>query len=145
MKQKIYKISILSNQRLKTSNVLMLMNFISNDYCNKLGNASQKQIGMKRYFVLRFTVSHTKTVFEVVDGFFNVYTDFICFFPFCLTPFYSWIGTKILFRINVNHPPTGRCCAGIITMAYTAFCFIRFIVFPFHFRADKFHRRDFAF
>jgi len=87
----------------------------------------------------------TQTVFEVVDGFFNVYTDFICFFPFCRTPFHSGIGTKILFRINVNHPPTGRCCAGIITMAYTAVCFICFIVFPFHFRADKFHRRDFAF
>lgn len=53
--------------------------------------------------------------------------------------------TKILFGINVNHSSTGRCCAGIITMAYTAFCFICFIVFPFHFRADKFHRGNFAF
>ena len=31
------------------------------------------------------------------------------------------IGTKILFWINVNPIlPQGRCCAGIITMAYTA-------------------------
>ena len=59
--------------------------------------------------------------------------------------FHSGIGTKILFWINVNHSSTGRCCAGIITMAYTTFGFICFIVFPFHFRADKFHCRNFAF
>ena len=35
--------------------------------------------------------------------------------------------------------------ATYLSYFYTAFCFICFIVFPFHFRADKFHRGNFAF
>ena len=86
---------------------------------------------MKFFFVLGFMVSYTKAVFKVVDIFFNIYTDFICFFPFFWTLFHSKIGSKILFGININHSSEGRCCAGIITMTYTAFCFIHFIVLTF--------------
>ena len=60
----------------------MLVQFVSRHYSDKLGNPSEKQVGMKRLLILGFTAGNTKTVFEVVDGFFNVYTDFICFFPF---------------------------------------------------------------
>ena len=45
----------------------MPVQFISHHYSNKLGNPGEKQVSMKRFFILSFTVSNTKAVFEVVE------------------------------------------------------------------------------
>ena len=117
----------------------MLVQFVSHHYSNKLGNSGEKQVGMKRFFILSFTAGNTKTVFEVVDGFLNIYSDFVGGIPFRGAADCSGISAKVLFRINVDHSSTGRCCTRSITMAYT-FCFLCDAVpFPFHFGADKFH------
>ena len=60
----------------------MLVQFVSHHYSDKLGNSGEKQVGMKRFLILSFTTSNTKTVFEVVDGFFNIYSDFVGGIPF---------------------------------------------------------------
>ena len=117
----------------------MPVQFISRHYSNKLGNPSEKQVSMKRFFILSFTVSNTKAVFEVVDGFLNIHSDFVGGIPFPGAADCSRISAKVLFRINVDHSSTGRCCTRRATMTY-AFCFLCDAVpFPFHFGTDKFH------
>ncbi len=45
----------------------MPVQFVSHHYSNKLGNPGEKQVSMKRFFILRFTPSNTETVLEMVD------------------------------------------------------------------------------
>ena len=117
----------------------MHVQFVSHHYSDKLGNPGEKQVGMKRFLILGFTTGNTKTVFEVVDGFFNIYSDFVGGIPFLGATDCSGISAKVLFWINVDHPSTGRCRTRSITMAYT-FCFLcEAVPFPFHFGTDKFH------
>lgn len=117
----------------------MLVRFVSHHYSNKLGDSGEKQVGMKCFFILSFTTGNTKTVFEVVDRFLNIYSDFVGGIPFLGATDCSGISAKVLFRINVDHSSAGRCCTWGITMAYT-FCFLCDAVpFPFHFGTDKFH------
>ena len=117
----------------------MHVQLVSHHYSDKLGNPGEKQVGMKRLLILGFTTGNTKTVFEVVDGFFNIYSDFAGGIPFPGATDCPGISAEVLFRINVDHPSTGRCRTRSITMAY-AFCFLCDAVpFPFHFGTDKFH------
>ena len=88
----------------------MLVQFVSHHYSNKLGNPGENQVGMKRFFILSFTTGNTKAVFEVINGFFNIYSDFIGGIPFLGAADCSRISAEVLFRINVDHPSTGRCC-----------------------------------
>lgn len=117
----------------------MLVQFVSHYYSNKLGNPGEKQVGMKRFLILSFTTGNTKAVFEVIDGFFNIYSDFIGGIPFLGAADCSRISAEVLFRINVDHPSTGRCCTRSITMTYTFGFVCDAVPFPFHFGADKFH------
>ena len=55
----------------------MLVQFVCNHYRNELGNPGKKQVGMKRFLILGFTSGNTKTVFEMVDGFLNIPSDFV--------------------------------------------------------------------
>ena len=61
----------------------MLMYLVSNHHSDKLSNTGEKKICVKRFFILSFSPGNTKTVFEVVDRFFDINTDFVGFFPFC--------------------------------------------------------------
>ena len=45
----------------------MPVQFISHHYSNKLGNSGEKQVSMKRFFILCFTPGNTETVLEMVD------------------------------------------------------------------------------
>ncbi len=45
----------------------MPVQFISHHYSNKLGNPGEKQVSMKRFFILRFTPGNTEAVLEMVD------------------------------------------------------------------------------
>lgn len=38
----------------------MLVQFVSDHYSNELGNSGEKQVGMKRFLILRFTPGNTK-------------------------------------------------------------------------------------
>lgn len=45
----------------------MPMQFIRRHYSNKLGNLGEKQVGMKRFLILRFTPASTEAILEMVD------------------------------------------------------------------------------
>lgn len=94
---------------------------------------------MKSFFVLCLTTCNTKTVFEVVNGFFYIYTYFVSGISFFRITNTSWVSTKIFFRVDVDHSSAGRSCAWVITMAYTLGFLSSTVPFPFHFRTDEFH------
>ena len=78
----------------------MLVQFVSSHYRNKLGNSGEKQVGMKRFLILRFTPGDTKTVLDMIDCFFTIYPEFVGGIPFIRTADGAWYGTKVLFRIR---------------------------------------------
>jgi len=45
----------------------------------------------------------SEAIFEVIDRLFYIYTDLVGIFPFLWAAFYTWIGTKVLFRIETLH------------------------------------------
>lgn len=94
---------------------------------------------MKSFFILCLTTCNTKTVFKVVNGFFYIYTYFVCGIPFFRITNTSGVSTKIFFRVDVNHSSAGRSCAWVITMAYTLGFLSSNVPFPFHFWTDEFH------
>lgn len=61
------------------------MDFVSYQHCNKPCDSGKQQAGVQSLFVLGFTSCNTKTVLEVVDGFFNGHSDFIGGIPFIRT------------------------------------------------------------
>ena len=123
----------------------MLMDLVSNHHSDQLGNTGEKKVCVKRFLILSSSTSNTETVFEMVDRFLDIDSDFVGFIPFFRTALDSRIRAKIFLRIDVDHPSAGRCRAGIVAMADTVFGFIRRIVFPFHFGTYKFHGGNLAF
>ena len=123
----------------------MLMDLVSNHHSDQLSNTGEKKVCVKRFLILSSSTGNTETVFEMVDGFFNIDTNLVGFIPFFRTALDTRICAEIFLRIDVDHPSAGRSRAGVVTVADTAFGFIRRIVFPFHFGAYKFHGRDLAF
>ena len=122
----------------------MLVQFVSNHYRNELGNSGKKQVGMKRFLILGFTPGNTKTVFEMVDGFLNISSDFVGGVPFIRTTDCTGIGTQVFLRIKIKHPAAGRFRTGIIAMADTLAFTSFLIVYPFHFGAYELHGRESA-
>ena len=123
----------------------MLMDLVSNHHSNKLGNTGEKKICMERFLILSFTSGNTETIFIVIDRFLYIDSDFVSFIPFGGTAFDTRIRAEVLLRIDVDHPSAGRSRAGVVTVADTAFGFICWIVFPFHFGAYKLHGWNLAF
>ena len=66
----------------------MLFDLISENHSDKLCDASQDQIGMKCFLILRFAGGNPKAIFEVIDGAFYSGSDLICIVPF-LSPAHS--------------------------------------------------------
>ena len=60
----------------------MLMDLVSNYYSDKLSDAGEKKVCMECLLILSFTSGNTKTIFKVIDRFFNVDSDFVGFIPF---------------------------------------------------------------
>ena len=123
----------------------MLMDLVSNHHSDQLGNTGEKKVCVKRFLILSSSTGNTETVFEMVDRFLDIDSDFVGFIPFFRTAFNTRIRTEIFLRIDVDHPSAGRSRAGVVTVADTAFGFICRIVFPFHFGAYKLHGWDLAF
>ena len=90
----------------------MLVQFVSRHYSDKLGNPSEKQVGMKRLLILGFTAGNTKTVFEVVDGFLNIHSDFVGGIPFGRTADRTRICAQVFLGINIKHPAAGDSVQG---------------------------------
>ena len=66
----------------------MPFDLISQEYSDKLCDASQDQIRMKCFFILRFAGGNPKAVFKMADGAFYSGSDLIGIVPF-LSPAYS--------------------------------------------------------
>ena len=78
----------------------MPVQFISHHYSNKLGNPGEKQVGMKRFFILCFTPGNTETVLEMVDCLLNIYPDLIGRIPFGRAADRTGIGAQVLLGIH---------------------------------------------
>ena len=122
----------------------MLVQFVSNHYRNELGNSGEKQVGMKRFFILGFTPGNTKTVFEMIDGFLNISPDFVGGVPFIRTTDCTGVGTQVFLRIKIKHPAAGRLRTRIIAMADTLTFTSFLIIYPSHFGAYELHGRESA-
>ena len=71
----------------------MLVDFIGNYYSYKLCDSSKKQVSMQSFLILSFSTCNTKAVFEMVDGFLNIYTYFVSAVPFCTMRY--WVEISI--------------------------------------------------
>ena len=60
----------------------MLMELVGNHHSDQLGNTGEKKACMKRFLILSSSAGNTETVFEMVDGFFNIDTNLVGFIPF---------------------------------------------------------------
>lgn len=129
----------LCDQRFQAADILMFMDFIRDHYGNQLGNSGKKQIRVECFLILCFTPGNTKAVLKVLNGFFYIYPGFICGVPFRCAADSPRISTEVLFRTDVNHSSAGRCCTGVVTMAYAFGFLCNAVPFPFHFGTDKFH------
>ena len=94
---------------------------------------------MECFLILRLTSRNTEAVFEVVDRFFHIHTDFVGGIPLFCAADRARVSTEIFLWIDINHSSAGRSCARVITVTGAAFRFVCFVVFPFHFGTDKFH------
>ena len=72
---------------------------------------------MERFLVLCPAAGHTEAVLEVVDGFLHIDTDLIGVLPFLRAACGAGVGAQVLFRVDVDHAPTGGIRAGILAMA----------------------------
>ena len=54
----------------------MLMNFVGNYHGDQLGNTGQKEICMERFLILSFTSCNTETIFNMIDRFLDIDSDF---------------------------------------------------------------------
>ena len=82
------------------------MDTIRKNYCYQLCYAGKKKIGMKSFCILCLAISEAEAVLEVINGALDGCAEFIGGFPFGSIPNHTWIKTKILLRININHTAT---------------------------------------
>ena len=81
----------------------MLFNLISQNHSDKLCDAGQDQISMKRFLILRLAAGDPKAVFEVADGAFHSGSDPVCIVPFFSPTHSAGISTEVFFRVKVYH------------------------------------------
>ena len=116
----------------------MVIDLICENNSNKLCDPSKNQISMQSLLVLGSASGKTEIVFDVVDISFDNSPDFIGIIPFFGATDRSGISTKILFWVDVDHPPTfrrgTRVVTGTMTMGFLSWIKIN----HFHFWTDKF-------
>ena len=84
----------------------MVIDLICENNSNKLCDPGKNQISMQSPLILGSASCKTEIVFDVVDISFDNSPDFIGIIPFFGAADRSGISTKILFRVDVDHPPT---------------------------------------
>ena len=72
---------------------------------------------MERLLILGSAASHAEAVLEVVDGFLHIDADLIGVLPFLRAACGAGVGPQVLFRVDVDHAPTGGLGAGVLAMA----------------------------
>ena len=86
----------------------MVIDLIGENNSNELCDTCKDQISMQRLLVLGPATCKTEIIFDVIDISFDNSPDFIGIIPFFGSADRSGISTKILFRVDVDHPPTFR-------------------------------------
>ena len=99
----------------------------------KYKSASEKSISC-------FTSCDAETVFKVVDGFLDGHAYFVGIVPFFGSTNGSGEGTKIFFRIDIEHTTAGGIGTRVFTRsAASVFSILAF--YPGHHRTDKLEGR----
>ena len=93
----------------------MVIDLICENNSNKLCDPGKNQISMQSPLILGSASCKTEIVFDVVDISFDNSPDFIGIIPFFGAADRSGISTKILFRVDVDHPPTFRRSTRVVT------------------------------
>lgn len=117
----------------------MLMDLISDHHRDELGDPSEQQVGMQGLFIPGLTPGNTKTVLEMVDGSFHSPPDLIDGLPSIRAAEGARISPQVLFRIEVEHAPTGGSRTGIFAMADALALSGRSIILPLHLGTDGLH------
>ena len=115
----------------------MLVYFIGKNHSDQLRDTRQEQVGMERLFILGFAPCKSKAVFKMIDGALHSSPGLIGGFPFGSSTQGTWISPQVFFRINIDHSPTGRRSAGILTVADTVIFSGGSVLFPFDLRAAE--------
>ena len=97
----------------------MVIDLIGENNSNELCDTCKDQISMQRLLVLGPASCKTEIIFDVVDISFDNSPDFIGIIPFFGSADHSGISTKILFRVDVDHPPTFRRGTRVVTETMT--------------------------
>ena len=100
-------------------NIFVVIDLICENNSNKLGDTGKNQISMQSPLILGSASCKTEIVFDVVDISFDNSPDFIGIIPFLGAADRSGISTKILFRVDVAHPPTFRRSTRVVTDTMT--------------------------
>ena len=115
----------------------MVIDLIGENNSNELCDTCKDQISMQRFFILSPASCKTEIIFDVVDISFDNSPDFIGIIPFFGSADRSGISTKILFRVDVDHPPTFRRGTRVVTETMTMDFLSCSIINPFHFWTDE--------
>ena len=97
----------------------MMFDLIGEYNSNELCDTGKDQISMQRLLVLGSASCKTEIVFDVDDIPFDNSSDFIGIIPFFGAADRSGISTKILFWVDVDHPPTFRRGTRVVTETMT--------------------------
>lgn len=84
----------------------MMIDLIGENNSNELGDTGKDPISVQGLLVLGTTSCKTEILLNVVDIPFNSRPDFVSVIPFVSSADRSGIGTKIFFRIDINHTTT---------------------------------------
>ena len=97
----------------------MVVDLICENNSNKLCDPGKNQISMQSLLILGSASCKTEVVFDMVDISFDNSPDFIGIIPFFGAADRFGISTKILFRVDVDHPPTFRRSTRVVTETMT--------------------------
>ena len=84
----------------------MMIDLISENNSNELCDTGKEQISVQGLPVLGTASCKTEIFLDVVDIPFNSSPDFVSVIPFVSSADRSGIGTKVFFRIDINHTAT---------------------------------------
>ena len=117
----------------------MFMDLIGNDHRDELCDPSEQQIGVQGLFVSGLAPGNTKAILEMVDGSFNISPDLIGGSPLIRTTECAGVSTQVLFRVEIEHAPTGGSRTWIFTMADAPALSGRSVILPSHLGTNELH------
>lgn len=116
----------------------MLMYFVSQHNGNELCYSGEDQVGMQCFFIPGAAPGETEVFFDMVDVTFHNGTCFVGILPFFCSADSAGISSEMVVLLDIYHPSTARCCAGVFAVTMAGIFAGGTVVQPFHFGADKF-------